>query len=113
MSDHVLTIISSTGCISVNLYIFEQFRQYQYNTAFFHLPPKHNSNLAASAMITDTARIHFPPYLLISAQDHRGWGKSDAASASYTSARDVILEMGDVEAAYAYILRDASCLYTI
>jgi hypothetical protein len=60
-------------------------------------------------MITDTARIHFPPYLLISAQDHRGWGKSDAASASYTSARDVILEMGDVEAAYAYIPRDASC----
>ena len=75
--------------------------------------PQHDLNLAASVMITDTACIHFPPYLLISAQDHRGWGKSDAASASYTSARDVILEMGDVEAAYFYNDTETSEIYTI
>ena len=76
---------------------------------FTHNSLPHISNLAASA-ITKTATSHFTPYLLLSAQDHRGWGRGDAASASYTSARDVILEMGN---AYTYIPRDAACLYTI
>jgi hypothetical protein len=61
-----MTIVLSIW-ISGDLYFQEHFRQYSNNILLFKpiFDHQHASNLAASVFITDTGRIHFPPYLLV------------------------------------------------